>query len=328
MDGNELYGLYQNQLIEVKFKNLSESCNKFGDKLIGYVFYPMPNMPQFFADVKISDTITHAHQIVKLPFKLSPSFKSQRGISDEIQTELLENGFYCNDVQNISFYNEIFIEVSGLSNKKNISFSTFGIWGFNQQASNVTLAKKDGNHYKINGNQFYTLCNEIRGCKYPEIEQILKSYKINLEIDNSSKQELDLLKSLCNIFVWLEYYFIDSDIAPDPDKLIENNEFLPKMFNEFIIDFTSNTTTQKDIYLLKYEHQKENEKKLLEDLISLNLLSKVVLKIKGKTYFNYFIPLTKTDYKDILLDRSTLFTFYNSLLKERDICLSNFYNNR
>ena len=328
MDGNELYGLYQNQLIEIEFKNSTESFSEFGAKIIGYVFYPMPNKPQFFEDVRISDTETHTHQLVRLPFKLSPGFKMKFGISDEIQTQLFENGFSCKDVQNVSFYNEISLEVFGSANNKNTAFSVSGVWSFNQQTSNVILSKKGEKQYKIQGNQFYALCNEIRGCKYTEVEKILSLHKINLDIDNSNIQEIDLLKSLCNIFVWLEFYFVESDIAPDPDKLINNNEFLPKMFNEFIIDFTSNTTTQKDIFLLKHEHQLGNEKELLEELMNFNLLSKVALKVKNKVYVNYFIPFTKLDYRDLFLNRRDLLSFYDSLMKERDKCLSNFYNNR
>lgn len=327
MDCQQLYGTYQNQIIELEFKPSSESYNLYGSTLVGYLHFPPPDANSlFYEDIKVSENLTYQHQLVRLAFKIKPGFKSKFGISDEIENSLMEKGFSCKDVLKVTSSNEISLAVSGFPDKKNeITFYVSGIWSYNQQASTVTFAKTDGKQFKLNGSEFYALCNEIRGCKYEAVETILKKYKLTFDINTS---EVDLLKSLCNIFIWLEYYFVDGDISPDPNKLINNSEFLPKMFDEFIIDYTAIAETQKDIYLIKQQYKFGETQKLLEELIHLNLLSKAVLKVKHNEYVNYFIPFTKTEFKDLFLERRDLYALYNSLIVDRDQCLATFFNNR
>lgn len=326
MNCQQLYGQYQNQIIEVEFKPSSEAYTLYGANLIGYLYFPTTTGSPFYENVKISENETQVHQLVRLAFKMTPGFKLKFGKSDETESLLIEKGFSCKDVLRISQSNQVSLVVSGFPDKKNnLSFSVSGVWSFNQQTSVVTISKADQEEIKMFGNEFYSLCNEIRGCKYDAIEGILKKYKINFNI---AKTEIDLLKSLCNIFIWLEYYFVEGDIAPDPNKLINNSEFLPKMFDEFIIDYTEMAETQKDIYLIKQQYKFGETQKLLEELVRLNLLSKVVLKVKHNEYANYFIPFTKSEFKELFMERRDLHSLYNSLMSDRNICISTFFKNR
>lgn len=327
MNCQQLYGTYQNQIIELEFKPSSESYNLYGSNLIGYLHFPPPdaNSP-FYEDVKISENVTYSHQLVRLAFKITSGFKSKFSISDEVESLLMEKGFSCKDVLRVTSSNEISLVVSGFPDKKNyISFSVSGVWSYNQQAITINFTKVGGKQFKLHGSDFYALCNEIRGSKYDAVEGILKKHKINFDID---KSEIDLLKSLCNIFIWLEYYFVEGDISPDPNKLINNTEFLPKMYDEFIIDYTEMAETQKDIYLIKHQYKFGETTKLLDELVRLNLLSKAVLKVKHNEYVNYFIPFSKLNYKDLFLERRDLYNLYQTLMTDRDACISTFFKNR
>ncbi len=322
----DIYSTYQNKVVEIEFKPESESYKKYRSNLIGNFFYPASTGAPFYGDIKVNENLTYQHQLIKLAFVLRPGFIAKYQISEEMQKQLMDEGFSCSDIQKITSSNDISLYVNGFSNNNEIIFAISGAWSYNQQTAEINFFENAQLKAKFSGNDFYSFCNEIRGCLPTQVPKILETYKLKI---NAISTSVDLLKALCNIFIWLEYYFVEGDIAPDPNKMVNNSEFLPKMYDEFIIDYSSNTEVpQKEIYLIKQQYRFGDTIKLLDELTRLNLLSKVVLKVQHIEYPNYFIPFTKTDYTFLLNDRRDLYALYNSIVKDRNMCLNKFFNNR
>ncbi|HTD42333.1 MAG TPA: hypothetical protein VK671_17000 [Mucilaginibacter sp.] len=335
MDCLQLYGAYQNQIIEIDFKQDSEAFKDFGGKLIGLLFYPMPTGGPFYVDEKISEHEVQQHKLVRLCFKITPGFKFRFGVSDETEKLLMDKGFSCKDVKQISRPNEIHLEVSGNINPsdsepKFLSFTVSGIWGFNQQGSMVSLTKSGFTPVALNGTQFYELCNNLRSCHYEDIDNVLKKRNIDFKLEKATNEELDLIKAIVNIFIWLEYYLVEGDISPDTKNLMNNNEFLPKMYNDFVTDGAIYNDKLKDIYFLDQKHQfGDNAHEQLDKLVKLKLLSKTTLTVRNEKYKNYFMPFSKPkDYKVIIGKDLQLLSIYNQILVDRNIALNNFYNKR
>lgn len=325
MHCQDIYSTYQNKVVEIEFKPESESYKKYRSNLVGSFFYPSSTGAPFYGDIKINENLTYQHQLLRLAFVLRPGFIGKYQISGEMQKQLMDEGFPCSDIQKITSSNDVSLFVSGFLNNNEITYGVSGAWSYNQQASAISFFENGQIKTKLSGNDFYSFCNEIRGCLPAQVPNILNKYKLNL---NEIGISVDLLKALCNIFIWLEYYFVEGDIAPDPNKMVNNSEFLPKMYDEFIIDYSSNTEAQKEIYLIKQQYRFGDAISLLDELVRLNLLCKVVLKVQLNEYPNYFIPFTKADYTFLLNERRDLYALYNAIVNDRNVCLNNFFNNR
>ena len=330
---HNLYNQYQNQIIEIEFKASSEAQKLYGNKIIGFLNYPVTTGLPFYEDVKISDNITQQHQLIRLGFKITPGFKGKYGISDEVENKLLEYGFKCDEILKVIRANEIEVEVSSNINsyiesevEKIQSYSVSGVWSFIHQSISIRFTKGGVKSFVLVGSDFYSLCNEIRGCKYEQIETILNKYRVNFDLQNAPIQELDLIKALCNSFLWLEYYFVEEDIAPETNKLQHNQEFLPKMYDEFMIDLDTKIERQRDIYFLKQVYQWGNLKAQLDELVKMNLLSRIKVSVRSEVHENYFLPFTKFNYKKEFFKDQNLFNLYQTLHRDRDLCIKHYYS--
>lgn len=329
----DLYRNYQNQVVEVEFKNSTQSFKSYGASVVGFLYYPIGNGAPFYEDIIVSNSETLKYQLVRLCFRITAGCKIRNQISDELEKRLIEEGFGCQDVLRITSANEVSLSVTGntssfLKNKNEIysSYSVTGVWTLDQQSSSLKFAKDGIITKKMSGLEFYSLCNNIRGCNYDEIEKKLGEYNLNFNLKDAPIQELDLIKALCNVFIWLEYYFVESSVSLDSNYLTENQNSLPKFFDEFIVDYTSHSGKQKDIYLLKKDYQNFTKKNLLDELVSKSLLSRIKVKIRRETFENYFVPFTKSNFDRESQLNSELNSVYNSILIERDMCLRKHFN--
>jgi hypothetical protein len=329
---DNLYNEYRNQLVEIEFKASSEAQSAYGNKIIGFLWHPDPTNSFYYEDVKISENTIQQHQLVRLCFKITPGFKMKYGVTDDVEKQLFDKGFKCEDVLKVVGANEIELEVSGNINsfivdetEKMQSYSVSGAWSFVHQATKVKFIKGGQKYTVLSGSDFYALCNKIRGCKYENIDSILNKYKVRFDLQNSPIQELDLIKALCNTFLWLEYYFVEEDIAPEANKLQHNQEFLPKMYDEFMIDLDTSMERQKDIYFIKHQFG-SSSKGQLEELVKMNLLCHVKVRIRNEVHENYFLPFVKFNYKKEFFKNENLYNLYTTLHRDRDVCLNKYYN--
>jgi hypothetical protein len=334
MNCEQIYHAYKNQIVSLTFEVNSEASKLYGESITGFFWFPEILSTPFYEDLKLSEYETQQHVLVRLAFKITESYKQKMGFSSDLEALLMNKGISCKDIKFIKPLNIIELTVIGRVNSdlpqehpKYEEFKFKGEWDSARQ-SKIIFEKVKKYQYVMPGVDFYTLCNKIRNSKYQDITNILKSHKIELGIETYNNQEIDLLKSVCNIFLWLEYYFTDKGVFSNLNKIVNNNEFLPKLFNEFIIDFSSQSGSVKDIFLIDKTNIENDTHKLLEKLFELGYLSKVKLKISDSEFSNYFIPFNKLLPNQLFIENRGLHLIYKKLLDERDLCLSNFYKNR
>jgi hypothetical protein len=220
------------------------------------------------------------------------------------------------------------IEVKGNTNfclenpePKFKSYFISGDWGLNFSENKIKWILDDNLLGFIQGDSFYKMCEEIQGCEYSDINQIFNIYKINLPNYELSIQEIDLIKSVANIFIWVQYFLID-------EYDIENDDSLPKVFDDFKIDNNNKITVQKDIYFLPKKYLEEEYRNLINNLMNINLLSYFKVSSKNTSLENYFIPFTKPGFKlNVFQDKET-YEFWKTILYDRHIALDNFFNKR
>lgn len=204
---------------------------------------------------------------------------------------------------------------------KYVTYKVSGEWGINYNTNRITWLRDNFGIGTINGDIFYKLCQDIQGSRYEEIISILQSKEIRIENKEYSIQELDIIKSLANVFLWAEYFLLD-------EYDVEKEDFLPKLFDDFTIDINNKPTTQKDIYFLPKKYLDPTYSTLISNLMDINLLSELTVVTTNKTVKNHFIPLTKPGYKkDVFRDTDTL-QFWKTILNDRHNALNKFFNQR
>ena len=220
------------------------------------------------------------------------------------------------------------IEVKGNTNfclenpePKFKSYFISGDWGLNFSENKIKWILDDNLLGFIQGDNFYKMCEKIQGCEYSDIKQIFDFYKINLPNYELSIQEIDLIKSVANIFIWVQYFLID-------EYDIENDDSLPKVFDDFKIDNNNKITVQKDIYFLPKKYSEENYRNLINNLMNINLLSYFKVSSKNTSLVNYFIPFTKPGFKPNVFQNKETNEFWKTILHDRHIALDNFFNKR
>jgi len=220
------------------------------------------------------------------------------------------------------------IEVKGNVNfcleTKDVLLKTYvinGHWGLNYYENRINWVLDNVILGTLKGDVFYKMCEELQGCEYNDIAKIFEKYKISLPKYEMRIQEYDLIKSVANIFIWVQYFLID-------EYNIESEDSLPKVFDDFKIDNNNKVTVQKDIYFLPKKYSDSMYKSLIENLIAINLLSYFKIETTASKIENYFIPFTKPGYKSDVFQNKDTYSFWKQILNDRHIALDNFFNRK
>lgn len=202
-----------------------------------------------------------------------------------------------------------------------VTYKVAGDWGLNYFANKITWLRENTRLGALSGDDFYNLCQSLQGCEYEKIINLLQIQHIKIQNKEYSIQELDAIKSVANIFLWTEYFFLEEyDIAFDG--------FLPKLYDDFTIDMNNQPTSQKDIYFLPKKYSDPSYINLINNLMDINLLSKLQVSSINATVINHFIPLTKPGFtQDVFQDPHT-YHFWKTILNDRHNALNRFFNQR
>lgn len=205
-----------------------------------------------------------------------------------------------------------------------VTYRIFGNWSYDVDLCNIKISNGiidfTISPYKLN-----QLVSEIRGCDYDKEISILNKYEINFGFNEETTiQELDLIKALFNLFYWLDFNLKEDWITIVAE---EEKNYLPRTFDEFIIDYPDKAKegTLKDIYLIKSEYHSlyKNE---IDNLISINLLSEFNVKTKTKDEKNYFIPFTKPVYRTETYKGDKTLELYKKIINDRHVCLTKHFD--
>lgn len=209
-----------------------------------------------------------------------------------------------------------------------IDISLSGNFDFNSN-SRINFRYDNHNLTFENRNSLYKFSEEIRGTSLDKL--ILTFSKYNFEssfinnLANKKSTEVGLLKA-----IFLIYYWIDLPLTNPTDLDIEK-----QLFNEFVVDWTNQPEPQKDIYFIDKRHITSNNSPYIQKLIDLNLLATFKVQIQDNlTISTYFIPLVKpgVSRENFITEFDTkgdkTYSFWKSILKDRDIRITNWINNR
>jgi hypothetical protein len=175
-----------------------------------------------------------------------------------------------------------------------------------------------------NRHELIKLFEKLRGSDNSNLK--LKFYESNLmKWANANFYEQQSFKSLVLIYHWLEL------ALSNPEDL----DVKKNLYNEFIVDWNFSPGFQNTIFLIPEKYlQKSDQVNLLDNLVTVNLLCKIIITNKKTRYVNYFIPLltpgVPIDYYKTEFDKDGLKSheLWKSLLEDRDIRIKNWVNNR
>lgn len=201
------------------------------------------------------------------------------------------------------------------------SYSVSSNWGLNLSENKVKWCLEERILGIQKGDDFYHMCEEIQGCDYSEIREIFNKNNISLPDYELSHQEFELIKSLANIFVWVQYFLID-------EYDIESDDSLPKVFDDFKIENNNKIAVQKDIYFLPKKYADEKYQIHIANLLEINLLTYFKINTNNSEIENYFIPFTKPGYTTNVFKNSETLNFWKQILNDRHIALDNFFNRK
>lgn len=209
-----------------------------------------------------------------------------------------------------------------------IDISLSGNFDFNSN-SRINFRYDNHNLTFENRNSLYKFSEEIRGTSLDKL--ILTFSKYNFEssfinnLANKKSTEVGLLKA-----IFLIYYWIDLPLTNPTGLNLEK-----QLFNEFVVDTTNQPEPQKDIYFIDKRHITPNNRPFIQKLIDLNLLASFKVQISDNvTISTYFIPLVKpgVSRENFMTEFDNkgdkIYSFWKSILKDRDIRITNWFNNR
>jgi hypothetical protein len=209
-----------------------------------------------------------------------------------------------------------------------IDISLSGNFDFNSN-SRINFRYDNHNLTFENRNSLYKFSEEIRGTSLDKL--ILTFSKYNFEssfinnLANKKSTEVGLLKA-----IFLIYFWIDLPLTNPTDLDLEK-----QLFNEFVVDWTNQPEPQKDIYFIDKRHITSNNGPYIQKLIDLNLLATFKVQTQDNlTISTYFIPLVKpgVSRENFITEFDTkgdkTYSFWKSILKDRDIRITNWINNR
>lgn len=210
----------------------------------------------------------------------------------------------------------------------NLEISLSGQFDFN---SNSLINFRYDNHNLTfeNRNKLFKFAEEVRGTSLDKLILTFSKYDFETSfvnnLANKKSTEIGLLKA-----IFLIYYWIDIPLTNPSDLDLEK-----QLFNEFVVDWTNQPEPQKDIYFIDKRHITPTNTPYIQKLIDLNLLASFKVQLQDNTsILTYFIPLVKpgvsrenfvTEF-DIKGDKT--YSFWKNILKDRDIRITNWINNR
>jgi len=180
-----------------------------------------------------------------------------------------------------------------------------------------------------NRNKLFKFAEEVRGTSLDKLILTFSKYDFESSFVNNlaSKKstEIGLLKA-----IFLIYHWIELSITNPTDLNLEK-----QLFNEFVVDWTNQPEPQKDIYFIDKRHISPTNKPLIQKLIDLNLLASFKVQLQDSTTIStYFIPLVKPGVSrenfatEFDTNGDKTYSFWKSILKDRDIRITNWINNR
>lgn len=209
-----------------------------------------------------------------------------------------------------------------------IDISLDGNFDFNS-SSRINFRYDNYNLTFENRNKLFKFAEEIRGTSLDKLILTFSKYEFESSLINNlankKSTEIGLLKAL-----FLIYYWIDLPLTNPTDLDLEK-----QLFNEFVVDWTNQPEPQKDIYFIDKRHITPNNRPFIQKLIDLNLLASFKVQINDNvTISTYFIPLVKpgVSRENFMSEFDTkgdkTYSFWKSILKDRDIRITNWINNR
>lgn len=180
-----------------------------------------------------------------------------------------------------------------------------------------------------NRNVLFKFAEEVRGTSLDKLILTFSKYDFESSFINDlatkKTTEIGLLKSIFLIYHWIELPLTN------PTEL----DLEKQLFNEFVVDWTNQPEPQKDIYFIDKKHITESNRPYVQRLIDLNLLAIFEVRLQNnQTITTYFIPLIKPgvsrDNFETEFDKKGIrtYNFWKEILKDRDIRISNWINNR
>ena len=180
---------------------------------------------------------------------------------------------------------------------------------------------------KANGVTFTKLASEVRGCEFNNLIEVFSVNNSNKDfityLQNITVEEIGLIKSIFNIYIWLEISLIKGH-----ELDIEN-----MIYDEFIIDYTGRPGKQKDIYFLSKNIVPETHPFIIKKLVNLNLLCKLEVTYGLGSHTTYFIPFSKPGIPmgDFASENDksgeVTYKFWKKILHEREHRIRRFIHN-
>jgi hypothetical protein len=209
-----------------------------------------------------------------------------------------------------------------------IDISLGGNFDFNSN-SRINFQYDNYNLTFENRNRLFKFAEEIRGTSLDKLILTFSKYEFESSfinnLANKKSTEIGLLKA-----IFLIYYWIDLPLTNPTDLDLEK-----QLFNEFVVDWTNQPEPQKDIYFIDKRHITPDNRPYIQKLIDLNLLASFKVQIHDKeTISTYFIPLVKpgVSRENFMTEFDTkgdkTYSFWKGILKDRDIRITNWINNR
>lgn len=209
-----------------------------------------------------------------------------------------------------------------------IDISLDGNFDFNSN-SQINFRYENYNLTFENRNKLFKFAEEIRGTSLDKLILTFSKYEFESSLINNlankKSTEIGLLKA-----IFLIYYWIDLPLTNPTDLDLEK-----QLFNEFVVDWTNQPEPQKDIYFIDKRHITPNNRPFIQKLIDLNLLASFKVQVNDNvTISTYFIPLVKpgVSRENFMTEFDTkgdkTYSFWKSILKDRDIRITNWINNR
>ena len=195
--------------------------------------------------------------------------------------------------------------------------------------SRINFCYDNNNLTFENRNRLFKFAEEIRGTSLDKLILTFSKYEFESslinKLANKKSTEIGLLKA-----IFLIYYWIDLPLTNPTDLDLEK-----QLFNEFVVDWTNQPEPQKDIYFINKKQITTNNQPYIQKLIDLNLLASFKIQIHDKVSIStYFIPLVKpgVSRENFITEFDTkgdkTYSFWKSILKDRDIRITNWINNR
>ncbi|MGZ4041649.1 MAG: hypothetical protein ACXVNM_01185 [Bacteroidia bacterium] len=179
-----------------------------------------------------------------------------------------------------------------------------------------------------NRNALFKFAEDTRGSSSDKLILLLNKYNFDQNfiksLTDKKVTEIGLLKAIFLIYNWIEL----------PLNSPADLNLRKQISDEFVVDWTNEPESQKDIYFINERHVNEYNSSSIQKLIELNLLVALNIKTLDITLQSYFIPLIKPGIPRELFETpvdpkgTKTHNLWQQILQERNIRISNWVNNR